>query len=201
MVSVARSVRGFTLLELIISIVLIALIVVITSGGMRMSYRSVDKGERKIESLERYRTSLALIEAQIESAAPLSFEEEAQKRYYFEGTANTMRLTTNYSIWGGQKGYVIVDYTIKSDNNGMKSLYASEGTIGAKNSRETLLLFGLNQIAFEYYFKDPTEDEGVWIEEWNDTTSLPLKVRLRLAEGSSETALIIPMKARGTLTR
>lgn len=201
MIYITRSNAGFTLLELIISIVLLALIVLVTAGGMRVSYRSVDKGERKIESLERYRASLDLIDAQTQSAAPLSFDEDGTKQYYFDGTADTMRLATNYSIWEGQRGYVVVQYTVQPDESGMKSLYAAEGVVGTKSTRETKLLQGLDEISFEYYFKDPTEEEGIWIDEWKDNTTIPQKIRLRLVEGSKEIALIIPMRAQGALTQ
>jgi len=42
--------RGFTLLELIISIALIALITILTAGAMRLGIRSVERGETRIES-------------------------------------------------------------------------------------------------------------------------------------------------------
>src|SRR5512136_1554467 len=70
---VLSSRRGFTLLELMISITLIGIIAVIIAGAMRLGYRSVDAGERKIESLERMRVSLTLIDSQIQSEIPLTF--------------------------------------------------------------------------------------------------------------------------------
>ncbi len=33
---------------------------------------------------------------------------------------------------------------------------------------------------FEYYYQDPTEEEGKWIDEWTETGFLPNKIRLHL---------------------
>src|SRR3989304_6144706 len=44
---------GFTLLELLISIVMLGIMILIVTGAMRLGFRSVDAGEKKAESLER----------------------------------------------------------------------------------------------------------------------------------------------------
>jgi general secretion pathway protein J len=63
--------EGLTLLELIISITIIGIIILIITGAMQLSFRSVESGEKKIEALERMRSSLAVIDSQIQSEIPL----------------------------------------------------------------------------------------------------------------------------------
>lgn len=193
-----RSERGLTLLELLISIVLMVTILLIVSGAMRLGYRSVDRGEKKVEHLERYRSSLAIIHAQVQSGMPLvATREGVTKRYYFAGAADSLRIATNYSIWGGQKGHVIVEYRVEADGNGVMNLIASENMVGAEKKNETLLLQGFDAIFFEYFFKDAAEQEGRWVDEWSDNAKLPGKIRLRLVQGRKEVSMIIPMRAHG----
>ena len=71
-----RSRLGFTLLELIISISMLVIIIVIISGAMRLASRSIAAGERKVETLERLRTSLSIINAQIQSGMPLMYSDQ-----------------------------------------------------------------------------------------------------------------------------
>jgi prepilin-type N-terminal cleavage/methylation domain-containing protein len=192
--------RGFTLLELVISITLLATIVTIATGALRLGYRSISSGEKKMESIERFRASLYIINAQILSGVPLSFNREGIKQVYFAGSQDFMRLATNYSIWGGQRGYVIVEYRVAVENNGTKSLYASENLIGTERPRETKLLQGFDGIYFEYFVQDKTEElGGRWIVQWSDTTKVPEKIRLRLIQGRKEISMIIPMRAQGPL--
>ncbi len=196
----AGSCEGFTLLELLISVTLVAVIILVATGALRLGYRSVESGEKKIEGLERFRASLSIIDAQVQSAVPLTYERDAAKRVYFEGRRDYMKMATNYSIWGGRRGYVVVEYTVQTDESGKMVLYASEGMVGTTNARKTTLLKGLDQIYFEYFLKEPTQEQGQWVDQWADDAKVPQKIRLRLLSGRKEISMIIPMRARGSLT-
>jgi general secretion pathway protein J len=191
---------GFTLLELIISIGLVGIIILITAGAMRLGARSIASGEKKIESLERIRTSLNIIDSQIQSEIPITYDEEGVRKYYFKGEREFMQFSTNYSIWGGEKGYVIVTYKVESGDYGKQALYASENIIGIDEARETKLLDAFDGIYFEYFYKDPTEEEGEWVEQWTDNVNIPEKVILHLVEGTKDLSMTIPFRTRGSLT-
>ncbi len=190
--------RGFTLLELTISIALIGIITLIVMGAMRLGSRAVESGGKKIETSERARSSLTLIDSQVQSYIPLTYEDGENKKYYFKGERELMQFSSNYSIWGGEKGYVLVTYSVKSGDNGRQVLYASENVVGLEGTRETKLFDTFERIYFEYFFKDPTEEEGKWVEQWTDDANTPKEVRLHLIEGGRDLALIIPLRAQGT---
>ena len=191
---ILNSRRGFTLLELMISIVLLGIIIVIIIGAMRLGFRSVDSGEKKIESLERIRASLDIIDSQIQSQIPLTYDEEGERKYYFTGEKDSLQFSTNYSIWGGQKGYVIVAYEVSSEDDGKPVLYASENIVGIEGSRVTKLLDAFDTIYFEYFYKDPTEEKGNWIEQWTDSSTIPEKIKVHLVTGQRDLSIIIPVR-------
>lgn len=192
---------GFTLLELLISIAILGVIILIIGGALRLGARSVESGERKIEYLERIRASLNIIDSQIQSEVPLTYDEDGVKKYYFKGGMDSMQFSTNYSIWSGQRGYVIVTYRVESANHGKQVLYASESNIGTNDNKETKLLDTFDRIYFEYFYRDPTEQQGRWIEQWTDATSIPEKIRLHLVKGRMDFSMIIPMRARGSMAQ
>lgn len=189
--------EGFTLLELIVSIAIIGVIILIVTGAMRLGFRSVDSGERKIESLERMRSSLTIIENQLHSQLPLSYDDNGARKYAFRGERSLLEFSSNYSIWRGSKGYVLVSYKIDTGRDGKKALTASENIIGFGGGGETRLLDNLDDIHFEYFYKGPTDEKGAWTDEWTDETGLPEKMRLHLVNGTRELALIVPTRARG----
>jgi general secretion pathway protein J len=192
---------GFTLLELIISIALIGLIVLIITGALRLGFRSIDSGERKIESIERIRSSLNIIDSQIQSELPLTyFNEDGENKYFFKGEEALMQFPTNYSIWGGERGYVIATYRVETGMDGKQALYVSEHFIGIDYKRDTKLFDSFERIYFEYFYKDPTEEEGNWVNEWTDDTSIPEKVMLHLIDGRRDFSMIIPYRSRGVLS-
>jgi prepilin-type N-terminal cleavage/methylation domain-containing protein len=219
-----RSRPGFTLLELIISISMLVIIIVIISGAMRLASRSIAAGEKRVETLERLRTSLSIINAQIQSGTPLMYSDQdlqgvrstqgtqgvqgvqgtqgtqgvqGTQKSYFKGSRSSLQLSTNYSIWGGQKGYVVVSYRVETNLTGKRSLYASEHIVGIEASRETKLLEGLDDIGFEYFDKGLVVGEpGTWVQEWTNDTTTPTKIRLYLLSGSKERWMVLPLRAR-----
>ena len=190
---------GFTLLELLISIVILGIIIVILVGALRLGFRSVDSGERKIESLERMRVSLSIIDSQIQSQIPLTYQEGETKNYYFTGEKDSLQLSTNYSIWGGQKGYVIVTYRVVREEKGKSVLYASEHIVGVEETKETKLLDTFDDIYFEYFYKGPTDEVGNWVEQWTDTSAIPEKIKVHLITGKKDIPLVIPVRIGRTM--
>jgi len=190
--------KGFTLLELLISMVMLGIIVVILVGALRLGFRSVDSGERKADSLERMRVSLSVIDSQIQSQTALTYQgEEAlgeeASQYYFNGERDSLEFSTNYSIWGGQKGYVVVSYSVLEEK-GKAVLYASEHIVGVEETRGIKLLDAFDNIYFEYFYKGPTDEVGNWVEEWTDTSQIPAKIKIHLIKGGKDIPLIVPVR-------
>jgi prepilin-type N-terminal cleavage/methylation domain-containing protein len=194
-----RSIRkndqsGFTLLELMISIAIIGIMIFILMAVLRLGLRAVGAGEKKMDALERTRTSLNIIDAQIQSGLPLTYEENGERISYLKGSRESLELATNYSIWEGEKGYVIVSYRVTEGTGGKKALTVSEKAIGHGDKRSLVLLDFFDNLYFEYYYKAPTEEEGKWIDEWTEKTLTFEKIRLHLVSGQKDVALIIPVR-------
>ena len=98
----AKKSPGFTLLELMISIVILGIMLLILMGGLRLGYRSVETGEKKMGALERVRATLNLLDAQIQSEIPLTHETDGERKYYFKGERQALALSTNYSLGEGK---------------------------------------------------------------------------------------------------
>lgn len=189
-----RSERGFTLLELLISFSIIALIVLIIAGAMRLAYHSVESGEKRAEFLERFRGSVSLMNAQVQSQFPLTYTDDAEKKLYFVGERELLTLATNYSIWGREKGYAVVTYRVETGDSGKKSITATEQTIGIESQRQTRLLTGFDEIYFEYFYKGPTDEKGSWTDRWTEKESVPEKMLLHLVLDKKDFSMIIPMR-------
>jgi hypothetical protein len=187
--------RGFTLLELLISFTLLTVIVVIAMGAMRLGSRSVAAGEKKMDDQERFRTVLFIIDAQIQSQLPLTYGEAGNRKYYFRGDVKTLGFSTSYSIWGGRRGYVIVDYRVEADGSGREVLSASEQIPGIDGRWNTFLLEA-NGISFDYFYKDPTEEQGEWLKLLPEGNIIPEKIRLHLTRGEEKIALIFPVRVQ-----
>jgi prepilin-type N-terminal cleavage/methylation domain-containing protein len=200
MTVMGKRTKGFTLLELLISMSLLVVIVVITMGAMRISSRSVAAGEKRMEEQERVRTVLSIMDAQIQSQVPLSYNEGGDRKYYFSGDVKNLRLSTNYSIWDGGKGYVIVDYRVEADSTGREILYASEQIPGIEGRRESRMIDAAS-ISFDYFYQDPTEEQGKWLEALSEGTVIPERIRLHVARKPENLSRVFPVRVKGTVTQ
>lgn len=190
---------GFTLLELMISIAIVGVMVFILMAVLRLGFRSVEAGEKKIEALGRVKASLNVIDAQIQSEIPLIFDQDGEKQYYFKGQPDSLEFSTNYSIWEGEKGFVVVTYRVIPDNQGKRTLQASESWVGREDRKEIKLLEFFDEMSFEYYYQDPTSEEGQWIKEWTETGFLPKKILIHLVKDRKDLSVILPLKTEGIL--
>lgn len=190
--------KGFTLLELLISITLIGIIVVILAGAMRLGSRSIASGEKKIEQLDRLRATINFLDSQIQSLLPITHEVEGEFKNYFVGEREFLQFATNYSVWGGEKGYVIATYTVKTNEEGKQDLYISESIIGIDFLRETKLIGNFDRIYFEYYYVEPLveveKEQGVWVDHWEDESSIPEKILCHFIKDNEDSPILIPVR-------
>lgn len=189
---------GFTLLELLISITLLTVIIVLMIGAIRIGSRSLAAGEKKIEAQERLRSVISLIDAQIQSQIPLTYREEGKTKYYFQARTKTLRFATNYSIWGGKRGYVVVDYKIENDSSGKDILNVSEFVPGMEGQRNVRFLEA-SSISFEYFWKEPSEEHGKWAEALTEDATIPEQVRINLIQGTKKNSLLFPVRVGGSI--
>lgn len=183
--------RGFTLLELMIAIALLAVIVGLMTGALSMAYKTVAKGERKIENLERKKTVFSLLESQIQSAFASSYEEQGEKKSRFVGEKNSLAFASNYSIWRGAAGNCLVRYLIKTNDQGRSVLHVEEQVLGTNAGYEAGLTKDFDAITFEYYLESSLE-EAKWVDQWpEDEKKLPRKIRINFTDGASKKILTV----------
>ncbi|MEN6331208.1 MAG: prepilin-type N-terminal cleavage/methylation domain-containing protein [Smithella sp.] len=181
--------RGFTLLELMIAIALLAVIVGLMTGTLSMAYKTVEKGERKIESLERKKIVFSLMESQIQSAFSSSYDDQGEKKSRFIGEKDNLAFASNYSIWHGAGGNSLVRYFIKTTDQGRDVLYVEEQVLGTDTANEARLTKDYDSITFEYYLENSLE-EAKWVDRWpEEEKKLPRKIRICFADGMDKKIL------------
>ncbi|MGB5157433.1 prepilin-type N-terminal cleavage/methylation domain-containing protein [Desulfobacterium sp. N47] len=196
----SRDNRGFTLLELLISISILVIIVIIAGSSIRLGYRSVNAGEKKMDSLERLRSSMRIVDAQLQSQIPLAYDSESGRKFYFEGNETSLKFTTNYSVWDDRRGYIIASYRIETDDSGKRVMFVTENVIGSNVKREAMLFDDFDEISFEY-FSNNALNENHPEEQLKDAADIPEKIKINLVRGTKKYSLLIPLRARGSLLK
>jgi hypothetical protein len=56
-------------------------------------------------------------------------------------------------------------------------------------------------ISFDYFYKEPTEQEGKWLETLPEGNLIPEKIRLLVARKPGNLSLVFPVRVRGAVTQ
>ncbi len=188
----ARGQSGFTLLELLLAVTLLALIAVMLAGGLRLGARVWESGEERAQALARLELVQGFLRRQVSGARPLIMGRIAsQPRYAFEGEPERLRLAVLAPPQLGAGGFYLVTIERLPAKSGANEgdelrldwrLYHPEmEDIGASDEgTERVLLEGIERVKFSYFGALRRDTERRWRERWEDQRALPELVRLEI---------------------
>jgi prepilin-type N-terminal cleavage/methylation domain-containing protein len=208
---------GFTLLELLIAITLLAIMAVGIWALLSLSIRSWTRGTEAIDINQRHRSVLYLAAKQIASIYPLyttstNIEQNSVSSLIFKGTENSfLFISLNSLQFFDNFGLMLVSYGMDRDASGHAILAEKEARyIGqvpdesALNSSEPISVFDdISSCSFEYYDPGDAENPARWVNEWDGSAlnRLPSAVRMTMIAQDSQAGtlnrqLIIPFHAK-----
>jgi general secretion pathway protein J len=175
--------QGFTLLELIIALTLLAMMSVALWAVFRISIRSWQSGTQSVDNNQRHRTILDMVKKQMASAYPLiaPVDLQAGGTLYplFAGTESSLQCISLSSLrFRENPGLTMVSYDVVRGRRGNYSLVEREEQyLGLDSSREsmfdrpdqpvTVIFENLESFAFEYFDPGSNERPSQWLKAWN----------------------------------
>jgi general secretion pathway protein J len=183
---------GFTLLELLVAITLIALMVGVMAAGLRFGIRSWDKAEQSAYFADQQSSVRAMLLRLLTAARPeFMSSETTDKRVFFEGESERVTLIAplpaaiGHDIEGRQSLYAG-----GNDNAGNRPLmFAWELDLpaiinGAGASGRTTVLDVVSSLRFRYWGRLDDEPSASWHERWSGQTRLPQLVHIDIGLGN-----------------
>lgn len=169
--------RGFTLLELMISITLLGLIAVIIGSGFRLGINAWEKGEDEAEAVQTMRVLSGLLFQQLKSSHPYKMKIDDEEVVVFKGDDDSMIFVTTLSdpYTGGFKW---VRYLHKDG-----ALLYKEGILPDKElmdnieGDEEIVETDVEEVIFQYYSNEDDE----WKESWDFGKKLPGAVKIDIS--------------------
>jgi general secretion pathway protein J len=199
--------QAFTLLELIISMTIIAIILVIIFGAFRIGIRAWEKGEKDIDKQQRYRIVLDLIQRQLTSITYKKTKIDEEDKLLLKGDAKSFEFTSHISLKPENKfGIVYVKYMVVEGEKAKERLIAYEknmvlfdkdfnfNDIDPQDYFE--LIPAAHGISFEY-LKPPEEgleEEAKWQEKWDQEDEqglLPLALKLTVVDEPEAAPVVV----------
>jgi len=181
-----RAARGFTLLEVMLAIVLLALLLAGTWGAIRTAVHAMHSGEDAIDRTNRLRVAEEFMRHQVSRILPLSFgqDDSTGTNYVFEGSADSMRFVAPMPGYLSKGGPYVQTLRFVNGRGGKALVFTDYMLNGfdladAKATMEPAVL--LDQIQdgkFEYRTLDDNGDLTDWSSQWDDPSVTPVMVRI-----------------------
>ncbi len=207
-----RAQRGFTLVELLLSMVLLGMILVLAYSGLRTSTRAVDRGEDYIDRINRVRLVQQFLRDQLSRSLPLIMDDQDRAQddvpnvIIFEGSDDSMRWVAPMPGYLGRGGPHEQVLKLERSAEGYELLYAFQllGTTEASDPMDNpdrppvVLLDQIESGSFQYMTVDDEQEPTDWLDDWEDPSVSPLVVRIEL-EMERESRLFWPTMNVATL--
>ena len=132
--------KGFTLLELLVSITILSIVAVLILQALRISNQVWEKGESRINHAQISRISFDTIFKQLSSAYPFTAKDKIDNKDFlvFEGNSDSIKFVTTRPIGHNSRGGLfLVNYSIDKDlSTGLKTLIAYQQPVFLINDFE-----------------------------------------------------------------
>ena len=201
--------RGFTLLELVIALAILAMIAGSVAAGIRLAAGSIERGEAVTRDAARLRAAVGIFEHALMSADPMPIPVEDNTAPYFSGESKRVRFLTAgapSAAHGG--GLRLVSFFERAGGEGGGIALATASPFraeradrweGRENSRT--IVPGASGLAFSYSAGPTKEGTWEWAPTWDpgETGGIPAAVRVEFivpsAAGPRKTAFVVPVPA------
>lgn len=178
---------GFTLLEVLAALVLLALLLVGVYSGIRTATHSVRSGTAAIERLDQIRSAQQFLRRELAQslAQPVSHTDQGEP-IFFVGSAREMRYVAPLPGYLGKLGPQLQRLQLVDDgHDGLRlelslALLPPDGRPPQPLSEPQVLLDHIKDGSFSYRGVDGRGAAVPWAKAWADGRVLPQLVRITL---------------------
>jgi len=211
--------KGFTLLELLVSLTLLSLIAGIVVAGFRIGLRAWEAGETRAEAVQRSRAVLDRMAQELRSVAPVTKGAQAKKTARFMGKPDRLQFAAGPAPFPRNPWEALphlIAYSVEDNPHAeVRGLIRRESPLPGEG--ESLLEEAGEGVVFDprvvrlklRYLRPPQEgqERGEWVDSWDDletmsstpsrvqshlSSSLPLAVEVSLVVKEGEREVELP---------
>jgi general secretion pathway protein J len=185
---VRRPTRGFTLVELTVALVLMAVMSAVMFGSLSLAARSWDGGEAKVEQVAEMRQAQSYLREQLSAQYPQRLRKAVDVPLLFAGEHDELRYAAALPSRVAEGG--VYYFRLALDGTGDESRLVQERMIPDlaapaapefSSPERSVLAGGIGELAIRYFGRDPNAsdaDAPSWRDRWDDPQRLPLLVKV-----------------------
>jgi general secretion pathway protein J len=183
--------KGFSLLEVLLALVLLALLLAGAWGGLRTATRAVHSGEALIERTNKLRVAQELLRRQLGQTLAMGYAQElgTGNRIVFEGGHDRITYVSPMPGYLGFGGPYVQRLSFERGERGGTQLvfrhrilngYEDGDLDDASDVAPVVLLEGIARGQFEFRALDDEGKLDDWTDRWENEAMTPLLVRVKV---------------------
>ncbi len=204
--------RGFTLLEILLVIILLAFLMTGAYSGITAATRAIRSGEAAIERIDKVRTVQEFLRHQLSRTLPFPYVQTTTSKVIFQGENNFMRFVAPMPGYLSHGGAYVQTLELTQGQDGEQLVFTSTLLNGFSFDRSSsdasstvVLLEHIRDGKFSYRGLNKNGDLMRWSDGWSDSSSTPLLVGIDLNLGDNGQinwpTMAIPLMMDATATR
>ena len=182
---------GFTILELLIALTLLAALSALLFGGLRLGTRAWERSEATASQTDEIAAAQSFLRRELADAYPrLTTADPTRSRVYFEGARDSLQFLAPALplLAPGGKGRFALMAANRSGRNELRVVSRFELAREEATSALTdgILVSGFERVEYGYFGTDRPQEPSSWQDDWAERGTLPELVRIRVKFASSD---------------
>jgi general secretion pathway protein J len=185
-----RSQRGFTLIELVVAMALLATMMLLLYSGLSFGIRSWDAGDVNGRRTADRRIGENFLRREIAELFPMRWKEPNVVKFAFEGERDHMRFVSSRPAGLAQGGLSLVGLEVQDEGRGSRKRNLvmrrampddeQKSFDPLDKAEPTLMLAGVQSVSFEYFGSENDFTPPQWTDTWKPTNRIPEAIRLHI---------------------
>ncbi|HEX5957174.1 MAG TPA: prepilin-type N-terminal cleavage/methylation domain-containing protein [Hyphomicrobiaceae bacterium] len=202
----AQRQSGFTLIEVLVSLVLLALVLTLLTGGVRYA-RGTWNATARLDDLVDSDVAGAFIRARLAEAMPIYEQrKEGVMQVLFQGAADSVGFVAPAPNGPGGAGLYRYSLEAEAEDEGApRSLVVKVAAFfaGQTELRPALpadrhvLMRNVRSVSFRYFGRSEIRDPPAWHDAWTRLDAMPRLVEIAIARNDSDGGpvnLVVPLR-------
>lgn len=194
--------RGFTLIEVIVAMALLATIMALLYSGLTFALRSWDAGEANGRRVADQRLGENFMRRELMELFPMRWKNATQVKFAFEGDKDHLKFVSSRPAGLQQAGLSLVGLEVQQNSDTrarnllMRRAMPDDEAVdfGPLDKAEPVLLIAnIDTVAFSYFGAENDFTDPKWQDEWTYVARIPQLVRMHvtLADGTELPDMVV----------
>jgi len=181
--------RGFTLIEVVLALALLATIMVLLYSGLSFALRSWDAGDANGRRVADQRLGENFLRREMTEMFPMRWKDATVVKFAFEGEEDHVRFVSVRPPGIQRSGLALVSLETqevegsRARNLVMRRAMPSDEAVDfgpLQGAEPAILMTNLESVAFAYFGAENDFAEPKWTESWSFAGSVPQLIRVRV---------------------